>query len=463
LLLDTVLNNGAPSYSDVLVVDQVTVGAGGLTRISVHNVGGAGGLTVGDGILVVEGLTNAATSSVPHAFRLGAPAVAGPYEYLLYRGGTGPGASDDWFLRNTFQPVPPEPEPNPEPPAPGPSIPRYRQEVSLYAAMPAAAAIYGRDIIDTLHERMGGDAQRLGPGENGTYDGTPDGVWGRLIGQWGRRDGPGIYIGGPTFDFGFGALQAGADLYRTERSDGSRDNAGLYAAFGHGQVDVEHNLLGLTFKAGTDDFDAASVGGYWTHFGPSDWYLDGVLQATWYQAKMGGNRGLRDGETDGWGLAASLEGGYPFHLKAGWVLEPQAQLVYQAIDLGSFNDGVSDVRYSDEDSLAGRVGLRLARSWDLEEVRNPATGAAPQTRQASLWFRGDLWDEFLDQPTTEFSSAHGFIPFTADLTGSWWKLGLGGTYDFKTNATFYGNVNYERTFDGDAYAWEGKLGLKVTW
>jgi hypothetical protein len=113
--------------------------------------------------------------------------------------------------------------------------------------MPAAAAIYGRGIIDTLHERMGGDAQRLGPGENGTYDGAPDGVWGRLIGQWGHRGGPGIYIGGPSFE------------------------------------------------------------------------------------------------------------------------------------------------------------------------------------------------------------------------GSWWKLGLGGTYDFTTSATFYGNVNYERTFDSDAYAWEGKLGLKVSW
>jgi len=49
------------------------------------------------------------------------------------------------------------------------------------------------------------------------------------------------------------------------------------------------------------------------------------------------------------------------------------------------------------------------------------------------------------------------------LTGSWWKLGLGGTYDFATNATFYGKVNYDRTCDSDAYAREGKLGLKVSW
>ena len=139
LLLDTVLNSGAPSQSDVLVVDGVDVGAGGPTRISVNNVGGAGDLTVGDGILVVEGLNNVPTSSVPRAFRLGAPAVAGPYEYFLFRGGAGAGASDDWFLRDTIQPVQPEDRD----PGRRRRIRRrrrrrhaYRQEVSLYAAMP---------------------------------------------------------------------------------------------------------------------------------------------------------------------------------------------------------------------------------------------------------------------------------------------------------------------------------------
>ena len=171
------------------------------------------------------------------------------------------------------------------------------------------------------------------------------------------------------------------------------------------------------FKGGEDKFDAYSLGGYWTHFGPSDWYLDGVLQATWYDASMTGGRGLRDGETDGWGLAASIEGGYPFHFGNGWLIEPQAQLVYQTIDLADFNDGFADVRYSDEDSLAGRIGARLARTWDLEEPQGdgPGTGSPPEpVRQASLWLRGDIWHEFIAQPTTEFSSATGFVPFTAD-------------------------------------------------
>ena len=38
-------------------------------------------------------------------------------------------------------------------------------------------------------------------------------------------------------------------------------------------------------------------------------------------------------------------------------------------------------------------------------------------------------------------------------------LTTGGSVD----VTLYGNVNYEHSFEGEAYAWEGKVGLKVTW
>jgi hypothetical protein len=33
---------------------------------------------------------------------------------------------------------------------------------------------------------------------------------------------------------------------------------------------------------------------------------------------------------------------------------------------------------------------------------------------------------------------------------------------FTANATLYGNVNYDVTLEGDAHAWEGKLGLKLS-
>lgn len=437
------------SPSDRLVIDGGT--ATGTSSLLIKNTTGAGALTAGNGILLVSALGSATTAA--DAFALGGPVVAGPYEYSLYRGSVDAAAPENWYLRSTLNcelaptssvcPQPPDPDPDPEPP-------HYREEVSLYAAMPVLAALYGRGLIDTLHERMGGDAQSL-------PDDRHDRVWGRVIGQWGERDGDkvGIYgSDGPAFDYRFGAIQTGFDLYRRQHEDGKRDDAGIYLALGEADADVEHNLLGATFDAGDDKFTAYSIGGYWTRFGASDWYLDGVIQATLYDMEMSSHRGLDDGETDGFGLAASLEGGHPIDLGHGWLLEPQVQVVYQAIDISDFDDGAADVSYSDADSLAGRVGARLACDW--------LTGH-DQAKHLTVWGRADVWHEFLGDPTTEISSETGSIPFTADLGGTWGKVGIGGAVEVSTVVALYANANYEASFDGDAEAWEGKLGLKATW
>ena len=87
LKLDTVLNEGgAATRSDTLVVDGTSVGAGGATNMAIRNAGGAGALTVGDGILVVQVLDPA--RSAPGAFSLqGGSITAGAFDYFLFKGG----------------------------------------------------------------------------------------------------------------------------------------------------------------------------------------------------------------------------------------------------------------------------------------------------------------------------------------------------------------------------------------
>ncbi|TIX21263.1 hypothetical protein, partial [Mesorhizobium sp.] len=82
------------SPSNRLVIDSGT--ASGTSGIIVTNTTGAGALTTGDGILVVQGINGGATES--GAFHLAGPAVAGPYEYTLHRGAAA-GSENDWFLR----------------------------------------------------------------------------------------------------------------------------------------------------------------------------------------------------------------------------------------------------------------------------------------------------------------------------------------------------------------------------
>ncbi len=437
--LDT---DGSPS--DRLVIDGGS--ATGTSGLIIANTGGGGALTTSNGILVVDAVNGGVTD--PAAFRLVAPAVAGPYEYSLYRSSVDASGPQNWYLRSELGDVP--------------DTPAYRPEVSLYAAIPSMAAIYGRHIIDTLHERVGEEEQLKGRTDIGE-DENFNGFWMRGIGHWGHRDGDarGIYDGAPEYDYRFGALQGGMDFYREEKDDVT-DHAGMYLAYGRGRMDVTQNLLTSKRDAGRNDFNAFSVGGYWTRFGENGWYLDGVLQATWYGMTTKSNRatefGFPDQDVDGFGFAASIEGGYPFDLGNGWQLEPQAQLVWQNIDFDDFNDGAADIRYDNLNSLAGRLGARVARTWEAEE----ATASEP-ARLATVWGRVNLWHEFTAKAQTDISSADGFVPFSADLDETWVEFGIGGTREVSKNTSVYGNVNFSTTFDGDNYAWTGKVGLRVNW
>ena len=446
LLLDTVLNaGGSTSRSDILVVDGTQVGAAGATRVSVRNAGGAGALTVGDGIPVVQNLDPA--RSAAGAFALSGLLAAGPYQYLLFQGGVGADANDgNWYLRSMINcslepnsPVCPAPTPNP--------TPNFRTETSLYAAIPSMALLYGRSLLDTLHERVGEEEDQRRP-----FDPNNAKVgWGRVIGVNGHQSGDaaGILGSGPSYNYTFLGLQAGMDVFRRDLPDGSRDQAGAYFAIGSDQGRVTH----FDSSQGNSNFNAYSLGGYWTHFGASGWYTDMVLQGTFYDINSSANRGLPALRTVGQGVAASVEGGYPFRFAGGYFIEPQAQLIYQTININDTNDIAARIRFSDVDSAAARIGARFGRTWAVDD----------SYRTITAWIRPNLWNEFRGNPITSFSSETGFVPFHADLGGLWGEVNLGVSGQITTMTTLYANASYSSRFDSGGFAYNGKVGLRVNW
>jgi len=304
--------------------------------------------------------------------------------------------------------------------------------------------LYGRNLLDTLHERVGEEQ-----GERGSANLW----WGRVIGVSGEQHGGAfgvLSLGSPEFSYTFLGLQTGADLYRHENVDGSRDHAGAYFAIGGDQGRVTH----FDGRQGDSDFSAYTLGGYWTRFGPTGGYIDSIVQGTFYDINSTANRGLPTMNTQGQGVAASLEGGFPIKFANGYFFEPQAQLVYQNIHLDGTSDIAAQIRFADVDSLAARVGARFGRTWAIDDSSQ---------RTITAWIRPNLWNEFLGNPSTLFSSSTGFIPFHASLGGMWGEINAGVSGHITSNTTLYANVSYQSRFDGGDFAYAGKAGLRVTW
>jgi len=422
IALNTFLGaDGSPS--DKLVTENPATGN---SQLRITNAGGAGAITINNGILVVETINGGTTGA--NAFSLSGPVMAGPYDYTLVRGGLDGSDPDNYYLRSTG----------------------HRPETSVYTVLPSIALLYGRSLIGTLHERVG--EQEDIRGRSDLHQQTPNtGGWGRIFGAHGKQDGDehGIFGNGPQYDYDFFGIQVGQDLFRAEHADGRRDHIGFYFAYGNADGEVTH----FNGKRGTNEYDAYTLGGYWTHFGESGWYIDTVLHATYYDTTSSAYAsGIPDLETHGTGLAVSVEAGKPFRFDQGWFIEPQAQVIYQTINFSDANDTAAQITFSDVDSFTGRIGARIGRIWQLDAGR-----------QLTAWVRPNIWHEFRGKPVTRFSSEDGPVPFRADLDGTWSEINLGASGQIDRNLSLFMNASYSRRFDGGGYEYNGKVGLRFNW
>lgn len=474
VLFNTVLNDATVQDSDRLLLSRATTS--GTAAIVVNNVGGSGGLTLGDGIQLVATINGATTN--PDSFVLGQRVAAGPFEYELFRGGSVNG--DDWFLRNTLTPppvppappsppgppgppVPPDPPAPPYPPLPpappGPPLPNYRPEVPVDMAVPALAIQLGLDMLGTYHDRQGEDYAGLGPTDNSGFN--PSAGWGRVFGGsnsvgYGAHDAYDHYnrfsTYGPSYRYDTYGFQTGLDLYRADDS-GLRTMSGLYIGANRASGDVKNVYDGT--EAGTVDMNGYTLGGYWTRKGASGWYVDTVLQATRYDnIKARSVFGL-EMKTTGWGLAASLEGGHPYAIGQQWSLEPQGQLIYQRVSLNDVRDAYAQIQYNGSNALYGRLGLRLVHG-----------GTWGNDYPLTSWARINFWDVLGPAPKTTFATLDGFTayPFQTSLGGRWAEAQFGMSGQICAQVSLFGSVDYNHVIGvGNGHGVGGRMGVRVVW
>ncbi|WP_454763033.1 autotransporter family protein [Cupriavidus campinensis] len=346
--------DGDGSPSDRLVIDGGT--ATGASKLRVTNAGGNGALTSANGILVVDAVNGGTTQA--GAFALDGRAVAGPYEYLLYRGSKDATAPNAWYLRSEI------PEPPPAPPAPTPDVrPLYRPEVAAYLAN---QRLSGQMFVHSLHDRRG--EPQAGEGQAAERQGQTRAGWLRVVGKWeGSRSQDGVFKTSTDAVL----LQGGAEVGVWQAGGpASRLHGGVMGSYGNASTDADAQGNAARAKGKVEGW---SLGIYGT------WYQDdetkqGAYADTWFQYGWFSNRVEGDHlptvKYDANGFAASGEVGYAVPLRGGWVVEPQAQLIYVNYNEDDIDEpNGTRVRGASSRGVLTRLGVRTHRTFQRDDGR----------------------------------------------------------------------------------------------
>src|SRR5215510_8363430 len=212
-----------------------------------------------------------------------------------------PTRPNDWFLRSSFLGnggngnggngngpppgiLPPDPAPDSGVPPPPGIWPIIGPEIATYGVVQPIARQMGLTTLGTLHERVGdaaADAACLNAPSTGAIvtkaPPVPESicrpaVWGRLFGQ--QIDNHYRAFADPRASGQVAGIQTGIDVWRGSLIPGHIDTAGVYFAYGNGNVRVDGLVTNAAATAyilqrtGSLNLNAYSFGGYWTHYGP---------------------------------------------------------------------------------------------------------------------------------------------------------------------------------------------------
>lgn len=445
--LNTYLGNDS-SPSDKLVIDGGA--ATGTTGLRIANAGGPGALTTAAGIKVVDTINGATTQS--SAFSLTGRAVAGPYEYRLYKGSAAAPTDQSWYLRSEKEPepppeppVPPEPPIPPVPPAPpGPTPnpePLYRPEVAAYLAN---QRMVGQMFVQSMHDRLG-EPQFIESQQFPDNDSKRRAIWLRAVGKW-----EGSHSRDGNFDVSTDLflLQGGGDLAQWKLFS-ETDRLHLGAMLGYGTADSTARADGNPYKAkGRVNGYSAGVYGTWfqndeTKLGA---YVDTWFQYGWFNNRVQGTDLPRvDYDSQGW--AVSAEAGYAFKLRENWMLEPQAQIIY--VDTNT--DGITEqngtrVDRADSNGTITRLGVRTFTTLDLGN-----------NRKAQPFATVNWWHSSVDS-----SVSFNQLPVGELYPKDRYELKVGVHADFTKGWT--GWVNASGSWGAqDYHQYVGRIGVKYTW
>lgn len=252
----------------------------------------------------------------------------------------------------------------------------------------------GFTSLSTLHERRGENALDV--------NNKKGQAWARIIGKHSKDEGKERF----NYETDIYGVQAGYDFNIKNSEDGNR-YTGFYFTNTTASTDfydryrAQNGIIAsdkYTGKVKTKDF---SLGLTTTKYYNNGFYLDLVGQLSFINNKYNSRDGV-SAKQKGNALALSVEGGKNYSLGSNWAIEPQAQLIYQYLNLKDFNDGVREVHHGNDSALRARLGFRT-------------------TYKKAFYSIANVWHDFSN--TTEANIGSDRIK--EKYSATWGEIGLG--------------------------------------
>ncbi|MGQ0287225.1 autotransporter outer membrane beta-barrel domain-containing protein [Pasteurellaceae bacterium 22721_9_1] len=351
-----------------------------------------------------------------------------------------------------------KPEPKPEPkPQPKPT-PIYAQSVSGYVQMPRVNLEQGYASIATLHTRRGenqtlawDDCSRCGSDVKGQS-------WARVFGSHLEADGK-VRL---NFDTNLFGVQLGHDFAVQRTAENGHRLTGVYATYTQAKTNFFDDERRVNAKLVDDKFTGSGKSKSWsfglthTRYAANGSYVDLVGQVSFINNKYTSRNNV-SAKNKGMSYLLSAEVGRPYALgergktEGGWLIEPQAQLIAQYLDLKRFTDEQGKkVDQGDTFGLRGRAGVRLAYNAPTED-----------NRTKTFYVTANILHDFTNMKSVQI----GQDKLREKYAKTWWDAGVGVQYPVAQKAYVYLDAHYEGSFSKhqrrDGY--RGSLGIKYNW
>lgn len=325
-------------------------------------------------------------------------------------------------------------------------VPIYANVVAGYTLMPRVNIEQGFTSIANLAERRSDVCCEDCSNDKNHY------TWARTFGKNQKQDGK-QRLNLDTDIYGF---QVGHDFSVKQFDDNSKNLLGAYISYSRANTDfsdqyhADNGIISKDKRTGKGTSDNISLGLTNTYLSGSGRYLDLVGQLSYLHNKYTARNSDNPDSQDGWGVALSAEIGQfvPFS-SSDWALEPQAQLVYQYLNLDSFTDGIRYINQNNQDGLRGRIGLKLSY--------NPTSKAG---QRKSVYAISNIWHDFIKPDSVNI----GHDRIHENFNSTWGGIGVGIQLLLAQNSKIYGDIRYEYDFGGSKnQSFNGNIGFKLNW